>query len=490
MLIVMMLAALAWPSEAQEKPAANPAVEEPTLAPEAAPAAEPLPPGTPTIALPRAVALALERNFGVLNSADAVATSRLREGVSRAQFYPKLTPSYRRSAGDSALGLDAQQKLPWTGGTITASAQWRSSIDPLGATPGPLPRTSDMRLVLTQPILRGFGPNAAFFDLRSSRRLREGQERSYELGRQTLAVDVARSFYQVVQQRQLLAVARQSLQRSESLRRASEARLQVGLVSKLDVYRAELQASQTQESMVRAEAALEAELERFRTLLGLPPTEPLQPEAVVLPDDVSDVLEPVEVLTQRALLHRLDLQETRDVVGDARRSASLARQNLLPQLDLNFGVTQLGTGTTFGNAFGAGDRRVSVFLSTSYPLERSSEAASKAAAELDVASRERTLRQRELEIEAEVRGAVRDLARIRKSIELQNKGVEVAEQQRRLATLRYQRGLASNFDVVDAEGSLVVARSALAQLLTDHQVARVILLRATGTLDVEREFKP
>jgi outer membrane protein TolC len=347
-----------------------------------------------------------------------------------------------------------------------------------------------MRLVLTQPILRGFGPNAAFFDLRSSRRLREGQERSYALGRQTLAVDVARSFYQVVQQRQLLAVARQSLQRSESLRRASEARLQVGLVSKLDVYRAELQASQTQESMVRAEAALEAELERFRTLLGLRPTEPLQPEAVVLPDDVSDVLEPVEVLTQRALLHRLDLQETRDVVGDARRSASLARQNLLPQLDLNFGVTQLGTGTTFGNAFGAGDRRLSVFLSTSYPLERSSEAASKAAAELDVASRERTLRQRELEIEAEVRGAVRDLARIRKSSELLQMGVEVAEQQRRLATLRYQRGLASNFDVVDAEGSLVVARSALAQLLTDHQVARVILLRATGTLDVEREFKP
>ena len=61
--------------------------------------------------------------------------------------------------------------------------------------------------------------------------------------------------------------------------------------------------------------------------------------------------------------------------------------------------------------------------------------------------------------------------------------MEVAAQQLRLSTLRYQRGLASNFDVVDAEGSLVLARSALVGLLTNYQVARADLLRATGMLD-------
>jgi outer membrane protein len=107
-----------------------------------------------------------------------------------------------------------------------------------------------------------------------------------------------------------------------------------------------------------------------------------------------------------------------------------------------------------------------------------------------VIASERTLRQRQLELEAEVRGAVRELERLRKSIELQKKGMEVAEQQRRLATLRYQRGLASNFDVVDAEGNLVVARSALVGLLTDYQVAKVDLKRVIGTLDVATEFAP
>jgi outer membrane protein len=496
--LILAAGVMAEPSPAPSQtppPATEPAADEPgprslSIVPE-----EALPPGTPTIPLAQAVATALERNFTVLNSADAVATSRLQEGVTRAQFYPKVTPRYSRSADDSLFGLDATQKLPWTGGSVTAAALMSSALGSTfdGATGpevSPFPRTSDLRLVLTQPLLRGFGPNAAFYDLRNSRRSREGQERQYELGRQRLAVDVTRSYYQVIQQRQLLAVARQSLDRSESLRRASTARLEVGLVSKLDVYRAELQASQAQESMVRAETSLDSELERFRTLLGLSPSDPLQPEALVLPEDIDDEVEPVEILTQRALENRLDLLETRDEVGDARRKASLARQNLLPQLDLNLGVTQFGNGTTYGNAFHSADRRVNVFFSTSYPLERSSEAASKAVAQLDVTSRERTLRQRQLDVETEVRTAVRELQRTRKSIELQRKGVEVAEAQRRLATLRYQRGLASNFDVVDAEGSLVVARSALVGLLTSYQVAKVDLLRVTGTLAVDKDFAP
>ena len=63
---------------------------------------------------------------------------------------------------------------------------------------------------------------------------------------------------------------------------------------------------------MRAETSLDAELERFRTLLGLSPTDPLQPEALVLPEDIADDVEPLEVLIQRALENRLDLLETRD----------------------------------------------------------------------------------------------------------------------------------------------------------------------------------
>jgi outer membrane protein TolC len=479
--------AVALETESPVAPRATPASAGP--AQEEAPLAEQPAgprPGAVGISLSKAVATALERNFGILAAGDSVTAARLRETVSRSQFYPTLTPQYQRSTDDQALAFDASQRLPWTGGRLQASAAFRSRL----GTELPPSRFSDMRLLLTQPLLRGFGPNATQFELVNSRRALQSQERAFELGRQRLAVQVASAFYQIVQQRQLLAVAEQSRKRSEGLRRASEARLEVGLVSKLDVFRAQLQASQAEESMIRAEAALEDGLERFRVLLGLSPTDPTEPEAVILSEVLDDVPEPVQALVSRALANRLEIEETRDQVGDARRAASLARQTLLPQLDLNLGLTRAGFGTTLGESFRGADRGFTFFVTTSYPLARAAAVAAKTTAEIEVAARGRALDERRLEIESEVRGAARELERIRKSVDLQGKAVEVAERQLRLATLRYQRGLASNFDVVDAEASLIAARTALVGLRTSYQVARIELLRVTGSLDLAREFAP
>jgi len=445
-----------------------------------------------TIGLSHAVAVALEKNFGILSAGDSVSAARLRETASRAQFNPAVTPRYLRSTDEQALGLDASQRLPWTGGQLSASAAVRSHVGTGTGTAADLSpsRFSDLRLLLTQPLLRGFGPTATHFELDNSRRARETQERAYDLDRQRLAVQVAAAFYQVVQQRQLRAVAEQSRERSDGLLRASEARLEVGLVSKLDVFRAQLQAAQAEEALLRAEAGLDDALERFRILLGVPPTDPLEPEAVVLPETESEPPEPVQALVERALANRRELEETRDQAGDARRAATVARQSLLPQLDLNLGLTQAGFGSTLAESFRGGDRGLTFFISTSYPLARAAAVAAKATADLEVAARDRALAQRRLEIETEVRAAAREMERIRKSIDLQGKAVEVAEQQLRLATLRYQRGLASNFDVVDAEASLMAARTSLVGLRTSYQVARIDMLRATGTLDVAREFAP
>ena len=308
--------------------------------------------------------------------------------------------------------------------------------------------------------------------------------------RQRVAVDVTRAFYQVVEQRALLAVARQSLRRSENLQKASEARLAVGLVSKLDVFRAQLQAAQAEDSMVRAQAALEDALERFRFLLGRPPGDALQPEAVALPEDLPAPAEPLEVLVPRALDNRVDLHESRDEVDDAQRYAALARQNLLPQLDLRLGLVGRGLGPTYRGAWSAatgssrsGWRRrcpssgPPTGRRRRWPCSRWTRARAPCAS-ASWRSRPRCAR------------PCAAWPRSARAWSCRRTRVEVAEQQHRLATLRYQRGLASNFDVVEAEESLVLARSALVSLLARYQVERVDLLRALGTLDVEQEFAP
>jgi outer membrane protein len=476
--------------QAQEPPPPSPpdpvveaAVPEDPLAPSPA-ASDVALAGTP-VSLAGAVSLALEGNFDVLGAADDVRSADLGYSTQRAEFLPKVTPTFARLGGSTAWGFQFDQRLPWTGASMQGTANWASQPE----IEAPFARSSIVAFELRQPLLRGFGPNTTY-QLRNSRRSREGRERAFERSRQRMAVDVARAFYEVVEQRALLGVARQSLRRSENLQKASEARLEVGLVSKLDVFRAQLQAAQAQDSMVRAQAALDDALERFRFLLGRAPGDLLEPEAVSLPEDLPDELEPLPVLVARALDHRLDLLETRDTVEDARRSSSLARQNLLPQLDLRLGLAGRGFGPTWGGAWSAADRQVTFGLATSFPLERTADRADRALAEIQVQSSTRTLRQRELEIEAEVRQVVRRMDQIRKSVALQKTALGVAEQQHRLATLRYQRGLASNFDVVEAEESLVLARSALVSLLARYQVEKIDLLRTLGTLDVENEFSP
>ena len=478
------------PPVPEARPSPQPSASEPAPAePEPDASAERVigpSPGTPTLSLAAAVRRALENNFALLDGADAVAGSRWQEKAALGPFLPRVTPLYQRSDESTVWGIDLTQSLPWTGASLTAAGRYTSQPQ----AQAPYAKTSDLRLLLTQPLLRGFGPNATFFDLRNARRARVGQERAFALARQRVALEVARAFYDVIAYRQLLDVARQSLARTEVLLRSSNARLEVGMASKLDVFRAELQAQQARGAMVRSEAALASALERFRGALALPPDDSVEPEAAPLPvADTSDI-EPPELLVRRALENRLELVEAREQVEDARRAASLARQNLLPQLDLNLGVTQLGVAGSFGDAWTSGDRRVQVFLSASYPLQQYSQRATSAVAQLQVGSRERGVRQREIEIEQEVRQAARELEQIRKSVELQQQAVEVAAQQRRLAVLRYQRGLGSNFDVVDAEGSLVNARSALVQLLTTWAVARLDLKRTAGTLDVLAEFAP
>jgi outer membrane protein TolC len=130
--------------------------------------------GVRTLTLAGAVAAALEGNFGLLQAADSLASSRYRYSAALAQFYPKLTPSYQRSSDDSTFAFDARQRVPWTGGSVSARGSFRT----VPGTESPFSRSSNVSLTLTQPLLRGFGPNASLFDLRNSRRDRERGERS------------------------------------------------------------------------------------------------------------------------------------------------------------------------------------------------------------------------------------------------------------------------------------------------------------------------
>src|SRR5512143_1274697 len=155
-LLGFVLGATAMPQEAAPRPPAPSQAQEPET--EQGGEERPVPaeaigpsPGAPTISLAQAVALALERNYVLLTAGDSVAAARFREAAARGEFRPRLTPRYQGGPGGPAFGLDASQRLPWTGGSVTAGAAFRS----LTANGSPAMKGAEVHAVVSQPLLRG-----------------------------------------------------------------------------------------------------------------------------------------------------------------------------------------------------------------------------------------------------------------------------------------------------------------------------------------------
>jgi outer membrane protein TolC len=439
------------------------------------------------LSLETAVNMALADNLGLQTTIDNLSSSQISKGLAESLFDFKLTPSFAGGFGseigrDRVFGFEAAKLLPY-GATVTTSAQSDFTRNQFGEVTG-----SHLTFTVTQPLLRGFGKKTTQFDLTNAKRNLQSSGRNLEITRQRLAVEVVASYYNIVRQQGLVDVAEKSAERSQELLRASEARLKVGLASKLDVFRAELQLSQAEESLIIREEALLLAMDTFKFNLGLNPQEEVYLE-MVAPDYQPVVLD-LETETRLALSNRLEIREEQDRMDDARRSLSVSRQNLLPRLDLNLRYQQSGLGETFRESLSLNDGGVGVFLSTSYPIDQSAERASVAQSNIDLAAKRRAVRLLEYNVTREVRAAVRRVERVGKSIVLQERNIEFAKKQLRLASLRYQRGLASNFDIIDAENNLISARSNYVSLLAEYNVALIELKRVTGTLDLQTEFAP
>ncbi len=444
-------------------------------------------PNAKVLSLEEAVNMALADNLNLQTTIDTVSRSQISKGLAESRFDFKLTPSLAGGFGseigrDRVFGFEAAKLLPY-GATVTASAQSDFTRNQFGEVTG-----SHLTFTVAQPLLRGFGRKTTQFDLTNAKRSLQSSGRNLEIARQRLAVEVVASYYNIVRQQGLVDVAEKSAERSRELLRASEARLKVGLASKLDVFRAELQLSQAEQSLITREEALELAMDTFKFNLGLNPQAEVYLE-MVEPDYQPVVLD-LEAETRLALTRRLEILEEMDRMDDAGRSLSVSRQNLLPQLDLNLRYQQSGLGQTFRESLNLHDGGVGVFLSTSYPIDQSAERASVAQSNIDLAARRRAVRLLEYSVTREVRAAARNVERIGKSIVLQERNIEFAEKQLRLASLRYQRGLASNFDIIDAENNLISARSNYVSLISDYHVALIELKRVTGTLDLQKEFAP
>ena len=439
------------------------------------------------LTLRQAIAEALAASPALRAPDDGRTLAEIRQRQAAARFGLKLTPAFQTASAPNGLntrsmGLAVTKQLP-TGTAVQLNAN-RYQI---GEGAGQF-QDSGYTVGVSQPLLRGWTAVASA-DREHARRGNVSAARAYLDARQQLVVSVADAYFNVLRARRLLEAADRSLARARRLRTTSEARSKVGLATELDVLRADLLASQSEVALVAQGEALESALDALKTLIG----RPIEDDVELADDELADVgtpsSEPVERFIDTALVKRLDVQEAHDRIGDARRTESVARWNLLPPVNVDLSYTKRGIGSGASVAFGQLLNGWHVGVSTSYSLDRSDEAAAAAVAAVSSRAAQRDSADTERRAADEVRRAFRSWARTLTTFDLQSKAVALAERQLRLAEIRYDRGVAGNFDVIDAENNLFQAQSGLVGAQVERALAGLTLRRVTGSLDADT-FQP
>src|SRR5438477_4916527 len=256
----------------------------------------------PLLTLAQAVDEALLKNDRMLNQHDAIEQSALGVRLARNEFQPKVTPNILGSFGQTDVNsqnyrVDVAQKLT-TGTEIRMGVGTSTSQIP--SVPGVVGSdvhfyNADTTLTLSQPLLRGLGPATARRSLTGAELRRADADRQQAVAEQQLAVEVAAAYYRVVAQQAFVEVARRSLERARSLRDGSEAKLDAGLVSQLDVLRAQQLVSQSEIQFFDAQSAVEDARDRLTFLMRRERTDAFAVESDIprpdpVPIDVNDAI--------------------------------------------------------------------------------------------------------------------------------------------------------------------------------------------------------
>ncbi len=433
-----------------------------------------------SLSLDEAIGLALEQNCTLQAVQDRLTSVNISLEVARAAFGIKIRPEVSglfRQADEmtQSYGVYLSKRLAQTGGDITwQTTTWKD--DSLEE-----PYQTDVAIGYTQPLLKGRGPLPATAELEAAEHAVRSQYRALLLAEQQLILNVASAYFGIVRDQMLVEVNERALERAKTLLAAAQAKLKVGMASKMDVFRAELQVLTAENGLVDARESQEQAWRQLNLLLGLELertftlSTPLQYEPIT-----SDSAQ----LVQTALDNRLELVEAYENVQEAERRVKLARQNLYPPLDLSVRYTLSGAGDAFDESLELKDNAWSVGINSAFDLDFASDRAAYQQAQLSYNGAVRAYEAAEQDVRLDVLQTLTQVNQAQARVYLQEQSVLQAEKQLELAELRYKKGLSDNLDVIDAEEALVKAKTSYYSAVVQHLLAKLRLQQAAGTLDV------
>lgn len=365
---------------------------------------------------------------------------------------------------------------------------------------------------LSQPLLRGRGRGIQRIPVMIAES-RHDITRAQAINRIIVLIAQAENTYwQVVSNREALTVQENNLELRNAFLQRSQRELELGAISRLDIYQPEQNFANAQVSVTRARYRLQQSEDRVRRQIAAD----LDPEIRNLPLVLTESADPPiympsfepEEAIRKALAFRPEVRQSRKNLEiddyNIRRYTNAQRPDL--SLTASYSATGLG-GNLYETSLLGGTSRLleaggfpaamnqlfqfafptySVGVTLDLPLRNRRAAADLANSALSKKRNMYQLRSIEQDIRLEVLNAITGVELSKAAIQQAAVALDFSQKRLDAEQQKYDLGVSTAFIVLDAQDDLVQSESDLLQESIGYRQAMVTLLQATGELLAER----
>ncbi len=410
---------------------------------------------TVTLTLEEALNIALEKNLPLKSAEANVREAKARYWQRLTEALPDLTLSYNNTHYEGAV--------QGFGNNIFIVD--RKMYQP--------------QLIFRFPVFRG---GRTFFQIRSAKQLVQAEKSTTESTRQQILKQTAIAYYELKRRMMEIDVAQKQLSEAESQLDLNQARLDVGVGTRLDLMQSKAQMARAHQQLLEAVRLSETAALQLNDLLDLPAIAAVVPQGS---DPQMQTLvsldQDVPALLKIAKEHRPEFQTVHHQIRALEELRRLVWSAVLPEIDVQFRTG--GVGTSFEAikhfdeaAYGLTFNFKNLVAPAWMLYKQNSAQLQNLQAQL--AALENTV-EREL-AESWLKAKTRQSQIVMAKTEL-----EASELGYQDALERLKVGVGRNIDLLDAETSLTRARSNLNATIQEYNQSHVELVTLVGLASVE-----
>jgi cobalt-zinc-cadmium efflux system outer membrane protein len=272
-------------------------------------------------------------------------------------------------------------------------------------------------------------------------------------------------------------VNQSAIRQDSTLVKASESMVQAKVATRRDVLSAQIRLADDRAELIRTQTEYQLAFDALKEVIGLPIEMPIELAEAELRFSSAALDE--EALLKLALENSPSTHSAEIAVDRARLALKVARNTLLPQLDLAISHSgQLDKDKVqYKNLWTAG---LQATVNLSYPFLNREAAANAETAQIAVSQQQDRLVDLQRQIVLGVRSIIRSAHSTAEELNALQGTIAAAEEKVEFATAMFRLGRASNLDIIDAQEAFLKAQNQYLSKLVDYYTQLALLESLTG----------